>query len=102
MELDFVYQNVPSDMFTLSIDGINLGSYFYSDLPILLNVELPLSFVIEIQDSENGDCQAIQEFELVCPLCTISDIELSDIECENNLFYATLNFNYEDISDSFS
>ncbi len=102
--LDLSYENVSSDMFTFIVDGEDLGSYFYSELPIQFDMVLPLSFVIEIQDSENGNCQSMEEFELDCSdlECTISDIDVEFVECDdNNFFYANLNFNHINTSDSF-
>ncbi len=101
---DFVYENPPSPIYRLIIDGNDHGSWFYSDLPQYYQMDLPDSFVIQILDSQDEECQATAEIELDCvtPDCTISDIEVEFVECdENDNFYGNLNFEYANTGDSF-
>lgn len=93
--LDFIYENTPSDMFTLNIDGVELGSYFYSELPIEFLIDLPNIFSIQIQDSENSECNATQEIELDCSEidCPIEEgfINIADCSDELGTYYLEVN-----------
>lgn len=104
--LNFSYENVPSEMFEVRIDGLSLGSFFYADLPVNIEISTGLIFELLIQDSEDFTCIVIQEFELECPVedCSISEVSTDFIECteDKNAFFIRLNFEFQNTSSSFS
>ena len=102
--LDFIFENNPSDMFSMDIDGVIIGSYLYSDLPIQFLIDLPKDFTIIVFDAENEDCQTSEFIELDCSEleCTISNVEVEFIECiDDNRYLGNLNFDFINTSDSF-
>lgn len=103
LTLDFIYENTPSEMFTMIIDGVSHGSYFYSDLPINFILDLPNFFVIQIHDTENEDCQMTQEIELDCSgACPITDIFIVAVDCSDELgtYYLELDITHNGTGQS--
>lgn len=59
---------------------------------------------LTIRDINDNTCSETVDipFELCCEECVLDDLNFSFSECEDGQFYATLNFNYENVSDSFT
>ncbi|MDF1697375.1 MAG: T9SS type A sorting domain-containing protein [Saprospiraceae bacterium] len=104
--LNFVHENTPSEMFILTINETELGTFFYSELPITFENDLPTELVIVIQDSENLLCTAEEEIEIDCSdaICSITEVNTTFIECseDNNSYFVSLGFDNSFTSDSFN
>lgn len=101
--LDFIYEDTPSEMFTMIIDGENLGEYSYSELPLNFALDISNEFEMTIQDSENEDCQTSQGFELNCDdNCHITDLSLVVVDCsdEVGIYFLELNLEHDSEGDS--
>ncbi|MEM9547627.1 MAG: T9SS type A sorting domain-containing protein [Bacteroidota bacterium] len=87
--IGFNFENVTSDQFTLALNGfIQEGSWFYSDLPVELEIFLPATiFTLSIEDFENTDCSASQFIELDCSEeeCPIENESFDIVDCSEEL-----------------
>ncbi len=103
--IDFDYANT-SDLFTISGNGNDYGTFAYSELPITLgpfagNNNMIYEFVIT--DSNNPNCS---NWGVIGPIhcnndCGIENITY-EVDCFNQeQFNITINFNWEFTSDSF-
>ena len=100
--IDFSYSGNASDVYYLFVDGVNLGSFNYSDLPETIGQE-PGSYLIEIVDSVDADCK--EQFNLFVPECVnpcaISDLELQEPACDEEGNYSiALTFTTSDGSET--
>lgn len=90
--VDFSVSGNLFDTYYLFIDGSNFGSYNYSSLPETI-MQLPNDFgtyLVEIVDSVNADCNAQLEINVPeCFIqCSISDLELGEAECDEEGKYS--------------
>lgn len=109
VKIDFDYSGT-SDSFTLKGNGHNYGTFAYADLPIVIdgldgNFDGVYEFVV--QDIHNPDCK--NHTTLEPPYCQdnndchIYDLVAEYSDCDSNGRYRiTLNFQYQNTSDSFS
>jgi hypothetical protein len=106
LTLNFTYEDTNSAMFNASIDGLLLGTFNYSDLPVTIEVETGSNFSLQINDFENNDCGSFEEFELDCSLtgCSITEVETEFIECSDDktTYFVSLNFLHENTSSTFN
>lgn len=108
VDINFNYQNMPSDSFHLVGNGTNYGTFAYADLwltfgPILGDGNTVFEFVVI--DSENNDCTAatgLDPIDCTGGDCEIWDLEVWDFECNNDGTYnLNLNFNYANVNNDF-
>ncbi len=89
-------------------NGGSLGFFLYANLPVTVSgiPSVGNGFThITICDNDNEDCCTVVEFEgLDCNQndCDIFNVDVLTSDCENGLFYVTLSFNFENVSDSFT
>ncbi|MEO6191079.1 MAG: hypothetical protein ABIO44_12735, partial [Saprospiraceae bacterium] len=107
--LNFNHQNT-SDCFMVQGNGINYGTFKYSQLPLKIgplkgNCETNYEFVI--RDCEDEHCALEAHIGKVCcetlPTdCMLSDLEIVRLDCNaEGLFYVKLNFKYKNVSECF-
>lgn len=105
IDLEFVPVSVNDDGFSLFAYGQNLGSFAYSDLPVL-GVPYPASgdFFDTLVICDNLDpecCDTIQFQALLCEQCVIYDMEVIASECdENDQFTVEINFQSQNTGES--
>lgn len=102
--LNFLYNNTPSEMFEISIDGLPVGTFNYADLPITVEINNGEIFTLIVEDSENSDCTTSADFDLDCSsTCVINQVSTEFIECteEKDAYFVSLNFNFENTSSTF-
>lgn len=101
--IDFDYQNVSSEGFSVSGNGEEYGEFSYEDVPILIdsfpgNGTQFLEFVIA--DLVNPDCfDAIEIGVLGCEdICEISNLIVDPGQCTgNNTYSVFVNFDFENV-----
>ncbi len=108
IEIEFEHQHT-SDSFFIKGNGINYGTFAYSDQPIHLGLPGDGQTVYElvIVDSENQDCRS---YTLVDAMdctnsgpCEFGPMHITFIGCEQNLAFYAINFEYANVpSDSFT
>lgn len=100
--LDFDHSNVTHDEFDLWVEGIYVGSYLYSNLPLTitrprLNV-LDREVNIKICDKDNPDCCEQYAFPNPCvniTPCNIERLRAETLPCDSaGMFYILVNFDY--------
>lgn len=108
VDINFDYQNMPSDSFHLVGNGMNYGTFAYADLwltfgPIVGDGNTEFEFIVI--DSENNDCTAFTGLDPIdCDGddCEIWDMEVWDFECNDDGTYnLNLNFNYANVNNDF-
>lgn len=109
VQLGFWYENVGTEGFRVQGNGNNYGNFEYADLPVMIGPLLGdgvTEYEFVVIDNEFEDCSdwaAIDPIE--CPgggECDIWDLVMDDHPCDSNgMFYAYLNFEYANVSDSF-
>ncbi len=107
--LDFDYANVGDEGFRVQGNGNNYGNFEYEDLPVTIGPlegdgETVYEFVVT--DNQFEDCTNFTEIDPVdCggngEDCFISELTIDDYPCEDSLYNVYLNFEYENVSDSF-
>jgi type IX secretion system substrate protein len=105
VDLDFNFNNT-SDSFSVVGNGMNYGTFAYTDLFITIgpfegNGQM-LEFIVI--DQEFQDCSA--EIGLTAPNCGNNNCEIGAISfepaCDGNVSYGFINFDYANTSDSFN
>ncbi len=108
--INFHYKNT-SECFTINGNGINYGTFKYSQLPLKLgphkgNCETNYEFVI--RDCKNEKCTIGSSIGKVCcegtggTECNLSELNITKSECnEDGTFTVKLNFNYKNTSECF-
>ena len=97
VSVDFDYAG-SSDQFTLQGNGVNYGTFNYTDLPIDLGLQGDGTTIYELVaiDVNNNDCQNFIEFgPLDCDPnsdCSITELTLTDVTCDGNIAYGYVNF----------
>lgn len=86
------------DHFDVIYDDVFIGYFALSELPVTIeNFEdngEPFP-IIQVCINDNPDCCAITEFEAPsCGNCEIGEIEAVELECVDDEFWITLNFEY--------
>lgn len=92
--LDFKHFRTNSDYFVLVQNGKEIAKYKYSELPIRLIYPSPQKDTIklEVYDSNNRACSTkgiIKPFACKPP-CSLSDISVTEIKCNNDGTYSML------------
>jgi len=103
--INFVVVEAESDSFSLSFNDLDLGNYGYEDLPLTINGEFEQEGELVVTDSELGDCSANLLLLANCdPIedCIIDEGELELLGCIDDIYTLSLNFFYENVSDSFT
>lgn len=108
VSLDFDFQNVSGDGFSVSGNGTQYGTFMYEEVPVLIG-PFPgdgsqfLEFVVT--DLANGDCFDATEIGLLAcgDICELSELVVETGECTgNNTYVVSLDFNFENvIGDNF-
>ncbi|MCF8237877.1 MAG: hypothetical protein K9I85_06950, partial [Saprospiraceae bacterium] len=104
VDLDFNYENVGSNGFTVQGNGNQYGTFNYNDLYITLgplegNCQTNYEFVVK--DVDNPDCQAVFILGEVCcgEDCNIYDLEVEKGDCTSDSTYSlTINFQYQNVN----
>ncbi len=106
--INFNYSNPVSDQFDLFIDQMFLGTYNYSDLPIMDQLGFPVFqdnlVTIQVSDSEYSDCSAIEDnVEIGCDQfnCYISELFVEAHSCEQSFFMIDFEFESQNTSNTF-
>ncbi|MBK8955832.1 MAG: hypothetical protein IPM34_09765 [Saprospiraceae bacterium] len=107
VKINFKYQDV-SECFTVSGNGINYGSFKYTNLPIIIdglegNCLTEYEFVIK--DCLNNTCQRAFALGKVCceNECAIYDPVIEKTDCDSDRkFFVFLNFKYKNTSSCFN
>ena len=103
--IDFNVNNPTHTHFDVIYDGDVVGYFALADLPVKIeNFEdngenYPL---IKVCINDNDDCCSQEEFENPnCNQgnCEIWDLEVTNVECDGDYFYITLNFNYANVGN---
>ncbi|MBK7231694.1 MAG: T9SS type A sorting domain-containing protein [Saprospiraceae bacterium] len=108
--IDFNYANT-SDCFTVEGNGVNYGTFLYTDLPIQIgplngNCETNYGFVI--RDCENEQCAVDKSLGKVCcenpnTDCKLAELEIKKSDCDSNKYFSvTINFIHKNTSDCFT
>ena len=105
LTINFQYENAPNAWFDLIYEGSNIGFYPLSELPVVIpafNDNGEPGQVISVCINDTPDCCAIADFQ--APNCNSGDCNIFDVtatpgDCENGMFYVTLDFNYENVGD---
>lgn len=101
-EVDFDYSNNPSDMFSLRMNDVFVGSFKYSDLPLkITNINFTSTkMIFKIWDKENEACNLTKEYTFSCKLsdpCKIYDLSVTASACnDKGEFYAKIKFKHQD------
>jgi hypothetical protein len=106
--LDFDYANTSNVGFDLWANGEPFGFYSYTNLPLTIH-DFPLgdgmTNGVLICDNDNPNC--CEDASWSTPNCgstdncSIGDLTAQVVDCINGEFFVILNFNYDDVSDSF-
>jgi len=102
LTLDFVHENTTNNFFELHFGEMSLGTFEYSDLPVVIEA-FPTDGgdfdSITISDNDNADCSTTVEFEaLDCPLvqCAIANVVAEAHECDvNGQFLVDVSFDID-------
>ncbi|MBK9271990.1 MAG: hypothetical protein IPM48_10365 [Saprospiraceae bacterium] len=108
--INFKHENT-SDCFVVKGNGINYGTFKYTDLPIKivpLNGNCETEYEFDIRDCHNERCGLEKVLGKVCcenpnTDCKLAELQLQKSDCvEEKKFYVTLNFLYKNTSDCFT
>lgn len=100
--INFAYQNAPNSFFEVFYQGENLGFFPLADLPVHLpnfddNGNPHPVVVVCINDAP--DCCAEADFTAPqCNPCEISDLVATAGDCQDGMFYVTLDFEFANTS----
>jgi len=105
--LNFSTAETPSDQFVLIIDGQEIATYFYADLPIFVDMEMSNVFLLQINDAVDADCSFFEALDLDCEGadCSISDVAFDLVDCDMDMgtyFVQLTGLNFTGVSDSFN
>ena len=107
--INFEYENAPNDLFDVfNEDEEIIGTYALNELPVLHNNFVPSGNdfdVISVCINDTPNCCATEEFlALDCPVveCAISNVVADPGQCDGQLFWVTINFDFENTSNQFS
>ncbi|MCB9284201.1 MAG: T9SS type A sorting domain-containing protein [Lewinellaceae bacterium] len=103
--LNFQYENVSNEGFTVQGNGVNYGNFNYSEVPLTLGPlagdgTTPYEFVVT--DLVHPDCSDFVDLGTIdCTPepCNIYDLTVETTPCENGQFYAILNFQYQNVGN---
>jgi hypothetical protein len=95
VNVDFGYDNPPSDSFTITGNNLNFGKFAYTALPVTLgplNGNSNINWTFNIADSQSGTCSAAANLGVYhCPPpCAMQALEALALECNGNEAYALL------------
>jgi len=103
--LNFIYEDVPSASFTLTIDGLTSDKTFqYDDLPLSIAGEFGASIVLVVTDLENENCSETIAFDSDCEdalPCVLDEGVLTFIECDETTYSLSLDMFYQSSGESF-
>ena len=107
--INFEYENTGNLGFDVfDINGNSIGFYLYEDLPVTVT-GIPSTGnqlnEITICDNDNENCCLTVEFEgLDCDPedCEIYNVVADAGDCDDGVFYVTLNFDFENVTELFS
>lgn len=104
--VDFDYENASSE-FNLVVDGRNEGNFNYTELPLTLgplNSTGTKNIIVSVEDIEDTTCNLSTSIQLEdCrPECAITNVSYTELPCEENEFYITIDFDYSFTSNTFS
>lgn len=93
-----------SDSFTIEIDGANVGTFNYADLPIEIGPYAGdgSTYEIVVTDSAASTCNAVAEFGPVECICDIQGVDVSLSSCDNGTYSATINVFGDDFYGDFN
>jgi len=95
-----------SDSFEIVGNGNNYGMFSYLNLPILLGPfddnETYEFIVVDLADPNCQEEVIVGPVNCGPPECDIRDLIVEIVDCENDEFFAEINFIYENTSDSFT
>lgn len=106
--LNFEYENVSNEGFTLYVNDDLFESYSYEDLPLEsigpFDGDGTTVYIFEVYDQVFENCFDINEFGPIdCGGggdCNIWDVEATVLPCdENGFFMVLINFEYENVSE---
>ncbi|MDF1694828.1 MAG: T9SS type A sorting domain-containing protein [Saprospiraceae bacterium] len=103
ISFDFVWGT--STTFDWEVPGVASGSAYLNQIPLTVQISNAnndiLGFVVNM--TGNSDCAAETSFENPCvdPTCFIGELIIEESECDGNLFFVEINFEYENTSDEF-
>jgi hypothetical protein len=105
VKINFNYKDA-SNCFTVTGNGVNYGTFEYSQLPVILtglSGDCHTNYEFQITDCNNKDCHVSKNLGIVCcPECNISNLKLEKTPCDSNdKFWVFLNFNHENTSHCF-
>ncbi len=91
--LDFNYDDVPSEEFVVNVDGIVIGTYNYTDLPVVISLPTTdTAPVVEIADETDFSCFALADY--AWQYCGVNSCNIvtsiHEIICEGDDFYLVI------------
>lgn len=104
VSLDFDFQNVSGDGYSVAGNGTFYGNFTYDSVPVLIG-PFPgdgsqfLEFVVT--DLVNGDCFDATEIGLLAcgDICELSNLVVETGDCSgNNTYLATVDFDFENVT----
>ena len=104
--INFIPVNPEAATFVVTSGGINLGTFSYESLPIVID-SFPASGafndVLTIHDSEDSTCTAVVEFQaLLCEGCLIYDLVVETTPCDSNgQFFVDIDFLFQNTGPMF-
>ena len=103
IEINFNFQDQSSDYFFVYQNGVKIGKFLYSSLPLIITniyVSGKNWDLLKIVDSKNEDCFDAVEFPVMdCGSpnedCKLSNLNATVTDCDSlGKFFVTLNFDY--------
>ena len=100
VKINFMYENVGNEGFTVSGNGMNYGSFQYGALPVTVGPFVgngSSTYEVVVKDKQKPDCQNFKIFGPVqCNVCNIYDLVVDPLECTSDSTYsAIVDFQYE-------
>ena len=100
VKINFTYENVGNEGFSVSGNGNNYGSFQYSALPVTVGPFVgngTATYEVVVKDKQKADCQNFKEFGPVqCPVCSIYDLSVTNLACTSDSTYsASINFYHQ-------
>ncbi len=103
---DFEYTGTTNDFFFWEIAGYGSGTAAFEDLPLTLTIQNTNTslFDLYISEDDNPNCFVAEAFDNPCfsGECFIGELNVDVSECDGNMFFVVINFEYENTSDQFT
>ncbi|GEM_PF-2209787 len=95
LSLDFQFENISQDGFSVSVNAIEQGTFDYSDLPITFGAFTGEGETLEVTvfDEVNVGCLASSTLEVeACVTCSLSNLQVVQNDCDMGTYSLNLDF----------